>query len=153
MWQRFLLMSQKHYQVWAWRTTSKSLLLPPAVTKSFSADVVTLTPPHAPFLTPPQLLLAFLFKAAFVSSRASWHKYLGDLLATCTGCVPGKHGVTPFTRRKRERRWGEKKLACDGSWRVKRACKPGGKTDKKKTTDICPSHSLFEWTKPSTPRS
>lgn len=74
-----------------------------SVTIACSADTVTLTLPRAPFLTLPQLLLAFLFKAVCVSTYASWHKYLSDLLATSTGCVPGKHRVTTFTRRKKRR--------------------------------------------------
>lgn len=90
-------------QISARQTTSIFLLLPPAVPKSCPVDVVTLTPRHAPSLTPPQLLRAFLFKAVFFSSCASWHKCLSDLLATCTGRVPGKRKVTQFTWRKRER--------------------------------------------------
>lgn len=132
-WQKFFLFfnvpKSLHKQVSTWHTTSLSLRLPPGLTKSCCANLVTLSPPHGPFLTLAQLL----FKAVCFSTYASWHKYRSDLLATSTGCVPGKHRATAFTRRGKKKR-KKKNLASVGSCRVKRTCKPRGKTDKKKHT-------------------
>lgn len=149
MWQKcfFFLMYQKFYINKSLPDIQPSCLpyfLFLSVTIACSADTVTLTPPRAPFLTLPQLLLAFLFKAVCVSTYASWHKYLSDLLATSTGCVPGKHRATTFTRRKKRR---EKKLAEKEDWQAWRE-------DWQKNwvnTDVCPSHPPFDWAESLSP--
>lgn len=109
---------------------------------------MTLTLPRAPFLTLPQLLLAFLFKAVCVSTYASWHKYLSYLLATSTGCVPGKHRAATFTRRKKR---GEKKLAEEEDWQAWR--EDWQKEKNRVNTDVCPSHPPFDWAESLSPYS
>lgn len=124
----FSMCQKVHKQVSTRHTTSMSLPLPPTVTKSCSADVVTLTPTHAPFLTPTNLSYRS-YSCSKVQRRLCLH--LCELTQVSGRSPSNIHRVCSWQTQSQQRSHGgrkrrkeeKKKLASDGGCRVRRACK------------------------------